>query len=274
MDDTLAELRAIIKAAGFESPAANHASISAYIERNILHSSNSLFKTRAPPLDIILFAIRRLLAPSDAPRLRDIPDLLDFATTIEFYRGLALQKVQEALTFHQYYQVNDDDDDDPATLTEEEVVRLRVYKADDTTLRTLYTEMIMQHCQFDIYHLWTSDPPCATDVTLRLSEYFPDLNPYYEGPSPRLFHNGLSDTEREDLRERGIDSCKFVSDSCAWACEHKLPGQTLAKVFQTPEFAAEYPCKIRVSDLRKSMDFYLEAVERMVDGLHEIFPAN
>ncbi|KAJ7796526.1 hypothetical protein B0H14DRAFT_74110 [Mycena olivaceomarginata] len=171
METTLQELRAHITASGFQSPAPNHASISAYIEKHIIKNSKSLFKERAPPLDIVLYAIRLLLgASTDAPRLGDIPDLLDFATTIEFYRKLALQKVDEALTFQRYYQANNDGH---TTLTDEEIERLHQYTRDGPEVRTVYIEMILQYCQWDIYHLWTSDPPCPTDVTLRLCEYFP-----------------------------------------------------------------------------------------------------
>jgi hypothetical protein len=62
----------------------------AYIERNIINNPKSLFKHRVPPLDIILYAIRCLLARLDARCPRNIPDLLDFATTTEFYRVLTL----------------------------------------------------------------------------------------------------------------------------------------------------------------------------------------
>jgi hypothetical protein len=70
--------------------------------------------------------------------------LLDFATTIEFYRTLALQKVQEALTIHQYYQANADG---PVTLTDEEVDCLREYSRNDPNVRTVYIEMVLQYCQ-------------------------------------------------------------------------------------------------------------------------------
>ncbi|KAJ7350921.1 hypothetical protein DFH08DRAFT_806895 [Mycena albidolilacea] len=278
METTLQELRAHITASGFQSPAPNHASISAYIEKHIIKNSKSLFKERAPPLDIVLYAIRLLLgAPTDAPRLGDIPDLLDFATTIEFYRKLALQKVDEALTFQRYYQANNDG---PTTLTDEEVERLHQYTRDGPEVRTVYIEMILQYCQWDIYHLWTSDPPCPTDVTLRLCEYFPNLNSIYRNKgatSPRLFHYDLTDAEREVLRLRGIDCCTFVSDSCDWASarQTELPGhqrQTLANVFQTSEFAEVFPCKIQLATLRGSMDYYMSAVETMVNELQEMFP--
>ncbi|KAF7362546.1 hypothetical protein MVEN_00602700 [Mycena venus] len=222
MNTTLQELRAYIKASGFESPAPNHASISAYIETNIIKNPNSLFKHRVPPLDIVLYAIRRLLAPPDAPRLRDIPDLLDFVTTIEFYRKLALQKVEEALTIHRYYQANDDH----LTLTDEEVQRLDEYKIEGPDLRSVYIEIVLQYCQWDIYKLWTSDPPSTADATLRLCEYFPQLNDKYRaltGGSPRLFHYDLTDTERDTLSLRGIDSCTFICDSSEWAKVRQLP---------------------------------------------------
>ncbi|KAJ7750628.1 hypothetical protein B0H16DRAFT_1549671 [Mycena metata] len=272
MNTTLQELRAHIKASGFESPAAN-AKISAYIETNILNHPNSLFKHRVPPLDIILYAIRTLLAAPDTPHPRDIPDLLDFATTIEFFRNLALQKVDEALTFHAYYQ---DNDPERSRLTDEEVARLTEYQSNGNlgSLRTVYIEMIMQYCMMDIYYLWTSDPPRTADVTLRLSEYFPMLNKYYRNTgvtSPRLFLSDLSAEEREHVRDRGIDCCRFVTDSCQWANAHQQPGQTLASVFQTPAFADAHPCAVDVPALRNTMELYMDAVEKMVRELQDMF---
>ncbi|KAJ7016148.1 hypothetical protein C8F04DRAFT_1164867 [Mycena alexandri] len=275
MNTTLQELRAYIKASGFESPAAN-AKISAYIETNILNHPNSLFKHRVPPLDIIIYAIRTLLTAPDAPHPRDIPDLLDFATTIEFFRNLALQKVDEALTFHAYYK---DHDQDRLLLTDEEVARLSEYqsKTNSDSLRKMYIGMVMQYCMMDIYYLWTSDPPRTADVTLRLSEYFPMLNKYYRNTgvaSPRLFLSDLSVEEREHVRDCGIDCCQFVADSCQWANMHRQPGQTLANVFQTPAFADAHPCTVRISTLRTTTEYYMDAVEKMVKELQDMFQPN
>ncbi|KAJ6483848.1 hypothetical protein C8R47DRAFT_1132292 [Mycena vitilis] len=271
MTNTLQELRAHIKASGFESPSAKFVPV---IETNLVTSPNSLFKRQIPPFDIVLFAIRTLLSLPDAPRLRDIPDLLDFATTIEYYRTLATKRVQEALTIHRYYQANPDDGHLP--LTDKEVRCLRGHKSNDTNLRDVYIEMVLMYCQIDIYHLWTSDPPRTADVTLRLSEYFPALNGYYKSEdksAARLFHFDLSDEERKKLHECGVESCFFVSESCSWARERRLPGQTLANVFQTPEFAVEFPCALSMKMLSKTMEHYLGEVESMFHELHQIFPA-
>jgi uncharacterized protein (DUF1919 family) len=48
--------------------------------------------------------------------------------------------------------------------------------------------------------------------------------------------------------------------------------QTLANVFQTSEFAEVFPCKIELAKLRESMDYYMSAVETMVNELQEMFP--
>ncbi|KAJ7194845.1 hypothetical protein GGX14DRAFT_677959 [Mycena pura] len=277
MANTLQELRDYISASGFESPVkANATTIATYVESNIINHPNSLFKHRVPPLDIILYALRRLLAPGGddaaAPRLCDIPDLLDFVTTIEFYRNLALQKAREALELHAHYQANE-----PArtALTAEDVARLREHGENDVPLRGVYFEMVLQYCQIDIYRLWTSDPSRPADVTLHLCEYFPALNPHYRNAgeqSPRLFHYDLSETEREELRLRGLDACLFVTDSCEWAVKRRKDGQTLASVFQTSEFSAQFPCRLRFEDLRETMDYYMNTVAAMVNELQDMFP--
>ncbi|KAK7052233.1 hypothetical protein R3P38DRAFT_2859246 [Favolaschia claudopus] len=272
--NVLQELREHIKAAsGVESPSPNHKSIATYIAANIVNNPNSLFKGRVPPLDIILYAIRRLLTPTDPYRLQNVPDLLDLATTVEFWRKLALNRVDEALAIDEYYRGNRPSEHQ--TLTEEELETLRTFKADGPSERAVYVETVLQFCQFDIYQLWTSDPPCAADVTLRMCEYFPELNDIYRAAradSPCLFHKDLTGVEREALHVRGIDCCSFVSNSCAWASANRLPGQTLAEVFQTPEFLKRFPCAVLPARLRESMDYYLSTVEQMVVELQEILP--
>ncbi|KAJ6448878.1 hypothetical protein C8R45DRAFT_1045488 [Mycena sanguinolenta] len=282
LSSTLQELRAHITGLGLESPSPNHASISAYIETNIINNPNSLFKRRVPPLDIVLYAIRRLFepppdAPPDTPRprLRDVPDLLDFVTTIEFYRKLTLQRAEEALTIHEYYLQTDDR---RANLTKQDVKRLKDYKANGDNLRKMYIEIVSQFCLWHIHYLWTSSPPRPADVTLHLCEYFPNLNEYYRNSgkkSPRLFHSDLTDAESRLLDERGKESCEFVVTSCEWA-ESRLqffPGQTIANMIQTPEFSEQFPCNIDLSSLRSAMDFFLKAVDGMVNELQEMFPS-
>jgi hypothetical protein len=172
----------------------------------------------------------------------DVANLLDFATTIEFYRQLALQKMEDALKIQRSYQVNDDG---ATKLTDEEVKQLRDYRTNGSTLRSIYMDIVLQYCQWvrhlqrcsvlkylnrrlqDIYHICTSDPPRAADLTLRLCQYFPELSETPEksrAESPYLFHHNLTDAEREAVRLRGDASSKFVSGLYEWAVEHQIPG--------------------------------------------------
>jgi hypothetical protein len=58
-------------------------------------------------------------------------------------------------------------------------------------------------------------------VTLRLCEYFPELNAHYvAAPGPRLFHRDLSAQERAAVAKCGRDTCRFVCQSYEWAAEH------------------------------------------------------
>ncbi|KAJ7719027.1 hypothetical protein DFH07DRAFT_973077 [Mycena maculata] len=273
--DTLEELRAHIKASGVESPV-SHARISgsspihppkneflthdlAYIESEVLNHPNALFKRHVPPLDIILYAIRRVLAADAEAQV--IPDLLDLATTVEFFRTRALQNGREALV--QYGRHSDTQ----RTLSREDEKRLRKYQDGSADIRAVYIELLLQYCQLDIYRLWTCDPPRPADVTLRLCEYFPALNPLYTATSPRLFHYDLADAERALLRKRGLDCCLFVRDSCRWAVERSTPDDPLASVFRTPAFAACFPCTVSAASLRDMMEFYMGTVQAMVDEL-------
>ncbi|KAJ7856954.1 hypothetical protein B0H14DRAFT_3448156 [Mycena olivaceomarginata] len=224
-------------------------------------------KHRVPPLDIILYAIRRVLGPPDAPCVSDIPDLLDFATSIEFYRALALSKAEEALRFHEYYQTNKRD----AALSKAEAVRLREYQMNDISMRKTYIGIILQYCELVGRHLPPLDerPAAPADLTLRLCEYFPMLNAHYAAAcvSPRLFHYDMSATERELLRLRGLECCTFVYDSCAWAAARSGPGQPLVGMLQTPAFTAAFPCKAPQAALRQTMNYYMDTVEGLVNDL-------
>ncbi|KAJ7875411.1 hypothetical protein B0H13DRAFT_2348151 [Mycena leptocephala] len=253
----------------------------------ISNHPTALFEHRVPPLDIILYAIRRVLGPPDAPCVSDIPDLLDFATSIEFYRALTLSKVEEALRLHQYYQTNKRD----AALSKAEAVRLREYQMNDISMRKTYIGIILQYCELvgrstfytawflhvnlqDIYRLWTNDPPRPADLTLRLCEYFPMLNAHYAAAyvSPRLFHYDMSATERELLRLRGLECCTFVYDSCAWAAARSGPGQPLVGILQTPAFTDAFPCKVPQAALRQTMKYYMDTVEGLVSDVQNMFP--
>jgi hypothetical protein len=45
-------------------------------------------------------------------------------------------------------------------------------------------------------------------------------------------------------------------------------------MFHTPEFAAAFPCEIHPPTLRKTVELYMGAVEKMVNELQQIFSQN
>ncbi|KAJ7651175.1 hypothetical protein FB45DRAFT_889844 [Roridomyces roridus] len=262
MMDELQELRERIRAAGHKSPA-SHRKVSEYISSHILEHPNEIFKNKVPPLDVVIFAIERVLsAPIEVLR---IPDLLDFVTTLEFYRGLALKKADDALEKNAR--------GGERTLTREDKDRLRDHQSAHTGLREIYIEVVFKFCQLDIYYRWTQNPPSPSLATQRLCEYFPMLNDYYSAThtSPRLFHSDLSDLEREDLRQRGLKCCRFVRDSVAWAEAHSKPGEPLARVFQTAEFRTKFPCEIDVFPLRGALSFYMNVVQETITRMQGMF---
>ncbi|KAJ7286759.1 hypothetical protein C8J57DRAFT_1281974 [Mycena rebaudengoi] len=224
------------------------------VHRNQSHP-NPLFRRHVPPLDIVLYAICTVLEPADgtaaALRLHErIPDLLDFATTVEFYWLLAVERAREAL-----------EDKNPGRLESADEELLRVHDVSDAALRMPYVELILQYCPFGIYKLWTRAPPSTADVTLRLCDV-----------SPRLFHFDLTDAERERVRQTGLDCAGFVAESCAWAQEHRVPGRKLEDTFQTPDFAVAFPCEIDLATMRATMAHYMDRVEAMVGDLQAMFP--
>ncbi|KAJ7720446.1 hypothetical protein B0H16DRAFT_1474434 [Mycena metata] len=232
-------------------------------EVNVAIAPKSLFENRLPRLNIIVYAIRFLLAWQDSPDFDDVPSLLDFATALEIHQKLMIEKVANStLTHHE-------------KLSGENILCWHEYQNSDSNIRAVYTELILQYCEYDIYRLWTSDPPQTADTTLRLCGYFTRLNPLYLKAgrhSSRLFHHHLTGEEEKALHEHGVDCCAFVSDSCDWAITHQLPGQTLAEVFQTLQFKAAFPCKVSLSTLRETMDDYMSVVEGMSETLHVLLP--
>ncbi|KAJ6631300.1 hypothetical protein B0H10DRAFT_2206987 [Mycena sp. CBHHK59/15] len=293
--NTLEELRAYIRASGAESPADANANISAsasaaaYIETHILSSpAAALFTRHVPPLDIILFAIRSVLAPPHATASH-VPDLLDFATTVEFYRACAVKRGREALVFGAYYRGEGEGDDNEGeegrtnlTRKEEEYLHEHTSEEWDAQLREIYIELVLQYCILDIHTLWTASPPCPAAVAQRLCEYFPRLVPTHASSSPRrnshtsprLFHFDLSDAERARVDETGRTSCVFVRDSCAWAEERaRKGGPPLHQLLPSPAHAAAFPCAVDARALCATTAFYLACVEDVVRVLEGMFPS-
>lgn len=114
-------------------------------EVNVAVAPKLLFGTRLPRLDIIVYAIRFLLARQDSPGFEDVPSLLDFATTLEVHRKLMIEKVEEAnatLTHHE-------------KLSGENVLCWDEYRNSDSIIRAVYTELISQYCAYVSYLLCT-----------------------------------------------------------------------------------------------------------------------
>ncbi|KAJ7072975.1 hypothetical protein C8F01DRAFT_267320 [Mycena amicta] len=241
----------------------------AYIDSNIRSHPNNLFKNRVPPLDIILFAVNKLLARIDHGH---IPDLLDLLTTVEFFRKLALQKANEALALHLRYVTADPR---KTSLTPDEEAQLRAHQENDQDLRSVYLELYHHLSGYHIYHLWTSDPPRAADTVFRLCEYYPELiknYPQAQDRSPRLFYNDLSAHERDECIQTGTDICSFITNSCEWVRAHYPKVSPIHSVFQQPDFQAAFPCVFQLEDIRKSIDYYTKTVEAMVTELQDMFP--
>ncbi|KAF7289165.1 hypothetical protein MIND_01377600 [Mycena indigotica] len=270
MESDLEQLRAHIRATGFNSPVAN-ATISAYIRAHILEHPNKLFTTRAPPLDIILFAINNIFVGRVPPPIDSIPDLLDLLTSAEFYRKIALEKANEALKLHLKYK---DTSPTRTRLTDEEEQQLRGHGERDENLRSIYLELYHQFATYHMYELWTCHPPRPADMIARFCEYYPEtpwLHPHTEALAHRLFCHDLSPAERAECRQRGLDMCKFMTDSSEWA-QKNYPGVLKSLVYQKPEFRAEMPCE--VDQLRPSLDYYTNTVEAMVNELQDMFQSD
>jgi len=264
--NTLQELRNYVKSLKVdEYTTSDHKDIYTYIEQKILNQ-DSLFKTRVPPLDLILYAIRNIMRPSMVAD--QIPDLLDLLAAVEFYRNVSLGKANDALVYNDWYKAKDER---AISLTHEERTDLESQVKMADVLRAIYFNLILQYCQFDVYTLWSHHPDSMTDLILRMSDYFPRLNKNYTTPTPRLFLHDLSDDENDQLHKTGLGCCRFVRDSYAWAVEHRLPGQSLVTMLQSEDFAAVFPCPIDQDRLVDSMVYYLEAVESVVRQLEDMF---
>lgn len=59
-----------------------------------------------------------------------------------------------------------------------------------------------------------------TDFVIRFNEYFPFLTHTCPG-SPCLFYKDLSDKERLELGEVGLECCGFAQNTVDWAIEQQ-----------------------------------------------------
>ncbi|KAJ7690898.1 hypothetical protein B0H16DRAFT_1486844 [Mycena metata] len=246
----------------------------ACIETEVLLNPLSPLKDQPPPLDILLYTIRTLLARASSSSV-NVPDLLDLATSIESYRKMACQKVDEALDVHDFSHASEDtgaeltDEEGSGTdLTEEEVKRLRDYQTTDRSLRAMYIGLVLKYSQLNIYEMCTTSVPLrAADIALRLSEYFPESKSEVDKDAgagcPRLFHMDLSDAERELLRLCGVNSHKFARDSYQCAGSDEISRQALTSVLQADS--------IEPLRLQETMESYVDAVEAIFKDLQEMW---
>jgi len=190
--------------------------------------------------------------------------LLDVIATVEFYRQQAVEKAKKILN-----QPETEGGESTIALTDGEKYYLMEQLTSDQSWRGVYIMILCNCCHYNLYRLWIAEPPSMGAFMIHFNEYFPFLNKYCTHPSPRLFHQSLTQDELKVVGNTGLAICEFSSNSAQWIADNTVNDQPYWNLFQTEEFRKTFapPCSSR--KLVKLVCNYLDYVAvlvRKVDG--------
>jgi len=112
---------------------------SAFVEGNILPTRE--LKTVVPPLQMITYETRKIIYPDLL--YNHIPTLLELLYNVELYRLYTVRKAKEAISFDNYYKL---EQYDGPGLTKEEIETLEDFQAHGEGARGLYIDILKQFC--------------------------------------------------------------------------------------------------------------------------------
>lgn len=102
--------------------------------------------TKAPPLDVIVYALNGILYPTFLPEL--MSDFLHLFTMVEFYRIRVVEKAALAIEMNTYYHASSQADPTLPLLTSEQENYLTRLIEKDPDMRKIYMVVITQCCLF------------------------------------------------------------------------------------------------------------------------------
>ncbi|KAK7473038.1 hypothetical protein VKT23_001142 [Stygiomarasmius scandens] len=238
-----------------------------FVEGNILPTRE--LKTVVPPLQMITYETRKIIYPDLL--YNHIPTLLELLYNVELYRLYTVRKAEEAISFDNYYKL---EQYDGPGLTKEEIETLEDFQAHGEAARELYIDILKRFCTLDIYHLWTTTGK-SIEVLTRLNQHFPmlsaDQTERFKQPTPEFLLD-LSEKEQEIFRDTGEDCSTFLIESTELAGKRRDKSQTLLQFFQSPEFISKHP-PIDLGGITYLTEYYLACVEGQASELERIFPS-
>ncbi|KAJ8508874.1 hypothetical protein ONZ45_g8899 [Pleurotus djamor] len=264
--DELSECIQQVKYDGSEDDVLGHRAIFTHVESQFINSPKR--RHECPPLNVILYAARNIMLP--AINMPQIPDLLDLVTIVEYHRQEAHSKVGEALTFNAHWRSMGEPEED--LLNEEEEDFMEALMVEDGDMRESYLAVIQGLIQLDVHHLWTSEAPSIAKLAVRMNEYFPPTNEKYRREPSLLFHSDLNEEERMLIEGLGRNTMVVMKQTLDWAVSRIAPGQSIASVFQSEEFAQVGRPDAIDTGIPSSLE-WLERVEQNIQKLEVIFTA-
>ncbi|CAA7261649.1 unnamed protein product [Cyclocybe aegerita] len=235
---------------------------SALAQPSMLEHGDAL-KSRIPPLDIILYAIKGILYPT--PIYEQIPGLIRLLTMAEFHRLRAINIASNALSIQSYYQ----DNPDPSVMLlsdeTEGYFKAFVDTGSSAEWRAMFMKLLSICCAIDVLQVWFHDSD--TDFWLRWNEYFAVLDPLAEKPAKlsHIFHYALSTHD--------IDQLRAAASHCVGLLEHAedeqllyaLSSQSYEKVLQTEELQERQHLPKMDAPFQKVVESYLATVHGVVE---------
>ncbi|KAG8213473.1 hypothetical protein J3R82DRAFT_12009 [Butyriboletus roseoflavus] len=187
-------------------------------------------------------------------------------------------KSEEALEWQTYYEGEKTHgrEEDVRLLAANEVRTLRRFLDKRGAQRWEYIVLLRILIQLYIHYLWTAPESCL--LAKRLNDFFPGSIQGVDEPSESLFHIDLSEDEREYLRRLKVECQEWMKLVVDWetkreeTCQDEGLAQEDTDEVLAEDFRARFPQPSTPSETARSVEIYMDKVERMVQKLEQWFP--
>ncbi|KAG9318995.1 hypothetical protein JVU11DRAFT_1112 [Chiua virens] len=230
----------------------------------------------AVPPSLVFYTARNILSPSFI--LGQIPDLFNLLTSIETFRRFAVLKAGEALGWQRYYEIEKTHGhaEDVRLLEVSEVHTLQCFIDSADAQRNEYIVLIQSLVPLYIHYLWTAGESCL--LPQRLNDFFPG-SMGVETPSSLLFHDDLSDDEKEIFGQFRLACKGWFNLVLDWQekrrenCQQKGCVRTKEQVDESfkNDFHAVFPQPFQSLQSVQNVEDYMKKVETMIGELEKWF---
>ncbi|KAG2348023.1 hypothetical protein BDR05DRAFT_957666 [Suillus weaverae] len=258
-----------------EYSAEGHRAIYDHIS-SIIENEPADADAQAPPA-FVFYATRNILRPYFI--LGQIPDLLDCLAMVDTFRRYAVEASSVALSWQEYYAKELSSDPDMTLLTERELTKIQDYITNDERDRLHYILVIKNLCLLHVYYLVTAPESCM--LAKHLNDYVPGCFPGHDIPSKLWFQHGLSDSEKQIMKEAYQECKEWILDVTQWEEEREQEQEQLLVALTAEQadaafqqaFREKFPPPFSQEELVSDLDDYLDIVERMIRKLEDYFPS-